>query len=42
VIEVFVEELDLQSLGFDGMQPELTGRPRYHPSTLLKIYITAT
>ena len=39
VIEVFVEELDLQSLGFDGMQPELTGRPSYHPSTLLKIYI---
>jgi transposase len=24
VIEVFVEELDLQSFGFDGMQPELT------------------
>jgi transposase len=39
VIEVLVEELDLQSLGFDGMQPELTGRPGYHPSTLLKIYI---
>src|SRR5712671_5645716 len=39
VIEVFVEELELQSLGFDGMQPELTGRPGYHPSTLLKIYI---
>src|ERR1700716_3464804 len=39
VIEVFVEELDLRSLGFDGMQPELTGRPGYHPSTLLKIYI---
>ena len=39
VIEAFVEELDLQSLGFDGMQPELTGRPSYHPSTLLKIYI---
>src|SRR6187399_2762830 len=39
VIEVFVEELDLQSLGFDGMQPELTGRPSYHPSILLKIYI---
>lgn len=39
VIEAFVEELDLQSLGFDGMQPELTGRPSYHPSTLPKIYI---
>jgi transposase len=39
VIEVFVEELDLQTLGFDGMQPQPTGRPGYHPSTLLKIYI---
>jgi transposase len=39
VIEAFVEELDLRGLGFDGMQPELTGRPGYHPSTLQKIYI---
>jgi transposase len=39
VIEVFVEELDLKSLGFEGMEPEVTGRPGYHPSTLLKIYI---
>jgi len=38
-IEVFVEELDLNLLGFDGMQPEATGRPAYHPATLLKIYI---
>ena len=38
-IEVFVEELDLGRLGFDGMQPEATGRPAYHPATLLKIYI---
>jgi transposase len=39
VIEVFVEELDLNLLGFDGMQPEATGRPAYHPGTLLKIYV---
>src|SRR5262245_7740767 len=39
VIDVFVEELDLEKLGFDGLQPEATGRPGYHPSTLLKIYI---
>jgi len=39
VVDVFVDELDLQKLGFDGMQPELTGRPAYHPATLLKIYI---
>jgi transposase len=39
VVDVFVDELDLRKLGFDGMQPELTGRPAYHPATLLKIYI---
>jgi transposase len=38
-IEAFVEELDLGDLGFDGTEPEVTGRPAYHPSTLLKIYI---
>ncbi|MDB6014054.1 MAG: hypothetical protein JWL65_6304, partial [Gammaproteobacteria bacterium] len=38
-IEAFVEELDLRALGFDGTMPEATGRPAYHPSTLLKIYI---
>src|ERR1700730_2724548 len=39
VVEAFVEELDLGTLGFDGVEPEATGRPAYHPSTLLKIYI---
>jgi len=39
VIEVFVEELDLADLGFDGVAPEATGRPSYHPSVLLKLYI---
>src|SRR5712664_359220 len=39
VIEVFVEELDLAALGFSGMTPAATGRPAYHPSTLLKIYL---
>jgi transposase len=39
VIEVFVDELDLAGLGFDGMEPEATGRPAYHPAILLKIYI---
>jgi transposase len=38
-IDVFVDELDLGKLGFEGIQPEATGRPAYHPSTLLKIYI---
>ena len=39
VIEVFIEELDLAALGFSGMTPAATGRPAYHPSTLLKIYL---
>ncbi len=39
VIDVFVDELDLATLGFGGMQPEATGRPAYHPASLLKIYI---
>ena len=39
VIEVFVDELDLGKLGFQGVDPQATGRPAYHPATLLKIYI---
>jgi transposase len=39
VIDVFVDELDLAELGFDGVEPEVTGRPSYHPSVLLKLYI---
>src|SRR5881394_4296128 len=39
VIEVFIDELDLAALGFSGMRPAVTGRPAYHPSTLLKIYL---
>src|ERR1044071_6357922 len=38
-IDVFVDELDLAKLGFDGVEPEATGRPGYHPATLLKIYV---
>ena len=36
VIDIFVEELDLGELGFSGVDPEVTGRPSYHPSVLLK------
>src|SRR6478609_1396924 len=39
VIDVFVDELDLFQLGFSGVDPEVTGRPSYHPSVLLKLYI---
>ena len=38
-IEVFAESLDLGKLGFEGVEPEATGRPAYHPAVLLKIYI---
>ncbi len=39
VIDVFVDELDLGGLGFAGVDPQATGRPAYHPSDLLKLYI---
>src|SRR5450631_3401362 len=39
VVQVFVDELDLGGLGFEGVDPAATGRPSYHPSVLLKIYI---
>ena len=39
VIDAFVDKLDLSRLGFDGVAPEATGRPSYHPSVLLKVYI---
>ena len=39
VVDVFVDELDLGVLGFDGVDPAVTGRPAYHPAVLLKIYI---
>jgi transposase len=39
VVDVFVEHLDLGTLGFDRAEPAITGRPSYHPSILLKLYI---
>eukprot|EP01035_Chromulina_nebulosa_P045691 gene45690-biopygen31581 len=33
VVEVFIDELDLGALGFEGVRPAVTGRPAYHPST---------
>ncbi|MFY9939747.1 MAG: IS1182 family transposase [Silvibacterium sp.] len=39
VIDAFVDKLDLSSLGFEGVIAEATGRPSYHPSVLLKLYI---
>jgi len=39
IVDVFVDELDLGNLGFEGVEPAATGRPAYHPAILLKIYI---
>ena len=39
VIDVFVDELDLGALDFGGVDPKATGRPSYHPSILLKLYV---
>jgi len=37
-IEAFIDMLDLASLGF-SIEPEATGRPGYHPATMLKLYL---
>lgn len=36
IVEVFIDELDLGALGFAGVEPAATGRPAYHPLTLLR------
>ena len=39
VIDVFIDTLDFGDLGFAGIDPQSTGRPAYHPSVLLKLYV---
>ena len=39
IVDVFINELDLVGLGFDGAKPAATVRPSYHPSVLLKLYL---
>jgi transposase len=39
VVDAYVDELDLSQLGFDGVVAAVTGRPGYHPTVLLKLYI---
>jgi len=39
VIDAFVDTLDLAEMRFEGAEPAATGRPSYHPSVLLKLYI---
>lgn len=38
-IEAFVDELDLEAMGFTRVTAKATGRPGYHPADLLKLYI---
>jgi transposase len=38
VVDVFVDQIDLDNMGFNTMPAE-TGRPAYHPATLLKLFI---
>ena len=38
-VEAFIDALDLKALEFVGMTPAETGRPAYHPATMLKIYL---
>ncbi|MDW6632744.1 hypothetical protein RNO37_23710, partial [Escherichia coli] len=39
VVDIFVDGLKLDSLGFRRVDAKRTGRPGYHPATLLKLYI---
>src|SRR6188472_982828 len=39
VVDAFVDELDLETLGFEGATAAVTFRPSYHPSVLLKLYV---
>ncbi len=39
VVDVFIDALNLEQLGFDGAVPAETGRPGYPPTTLLKLYV---
>ena len=38
-VDAFVGQLDLLALGFETAEAKATGRPGYHPATLLKLYI---
>jgi transposase len=38
VIDVFIDGIDLSSMGFKTV-PEVTGRPAYHPASMLKLYV---
>ena len=40
VVDVFVDELKLQQLGFNGAEPAATGRPSYHPGVSTPEYFS--
>ena len=42
VIEAFIDELDLATLSFEGVVPETTGRPAYHPAAISTAISTAS
>jgi transposase len=39
VIDAFVEQLDMEKVGFERARPAETGRPGYDPRALLKLYL---
>ena len=39
IIDAFVDTLDLDSFGFDNAKLNKEGRPPFHPSVLLKLYL---
>lgn len=39
VVDAFVDSVDLKSFGFAHVECEEEGRPAYHPSILLKLYL---
>lgn len=38
-IRLFVDQLDLEKMGFERSQPKKTGRPGYDPAIMLKLYM---
>ncbi|MBZ5877312.1 transposase, partial [Chromohalobacter israelensis] len=39
VIDLYVDSLDLDALGFERARPAATGRPGYHPADMLRLYL---
>jgi len=39
VIDAFIDNLNLNEIGFQRLTPNITGRPSYNPRDLLKLYV---